>query len=73
MKGHHSGAGVTRKQKHMSVPVKGTLAILKGILLLDFPKHFGSHRLKHVTLQQSLAHAHHFVPGHVCTCSLYKR
>lgn len=48
-------------------PVKSTLAVLKWILLSVFAKHFGSHCLKHTTVQQCLAHTHHFWPRHTCT------
>lgn len=51
-------------------PVKGTLAVLKWILLSVFAKHFGSHCLKHMTVQQCLAHTHHFWPRHTCTYNL---
>lgn len=48
-------------------PVESTLAVLKQILLFVFAKHFGAHCLKHITVQQSLAHTHHFVSWHIGT------
>lgn len=52
------------------LPVQGTLAVLKWILFLVFAKPFVSRFLKHMTVQQCLAHTHHFSPRNTCTYSL---
>lgn len=45
-------------------PVKRALAVLKHVPLAVFAKHFGSHGLKHMAVQQSLADTHDLVPWH---------
>lgn len=43
-------------------PVQRALAVLKHVALAVFAKHFGSHGLKHMAVQQSLADTHNLVP-----------